>query len=192
MVRVRQIFQRVACQSVSEASAERLRYFSDHILSTLIRLRQKHTLIYVPSYFDFIAVRNLLLKREASFVAVTEYARVSEVSRGRARFLQGRKPLLLYTGRAHFFFRHKIKGARHVIFFGLPEHAEFYPAVVNALNEGLVADEHGDDDDGVSRMPMSCLSLFTKFEAHQLERVVGTPHAERMTKNEKSSYMFCA
>lgn len=189
MVRVKQVFQRVACQAVSDAGTNRLRYFTDHVLPKLIRLKQKHTLIYIPSYFDFIAVRNLLLKREADFVSVTEYARVSEVSRGRARFLQGRKSIMLYTGRAHFFLRHKIKGARHVIFFGVPEYDEFYPAVVNMLNEGLTNVEDIGED--VSRMPMSCLSLFTKFDAHQLERILGTSHAERMVKGEKNSYMFC-
>lgn len=192
MVRVKQVFQRVACQAVSEAGANRLRYFSDHVLPKLIRLKQKHTLIYIPSYFDFIAVRNLLLKREVDFVSVTEYARVSEVSRGRARFLQGRKPIMLYTGRAHFFLRHKIKGARHLMFFGLPEYAEFYAAVVNMLNGGSSTMEDYDGDGDISRMPMSCLSLFTKFDAHQLARVVGTSHTERMIKGEKSSYMFCS
>mmetsp|Transcript_23035 Transcript_23035/g.49872 ORF Transcript_23035/g.49872 Transcript_23035/m.49872 type:complete len:880 (+) Transcript_23035:50-2689(+) len=192
MVRVKQVFQRVACQAVSEAGANRLRYFSEHVLPKLVRLKQKHTLIYVPSYFDFLAVRNLLLKRDADFVSVTEYARVSEVSRGRARFLQGRKSIMLYTGRAHFFLRHKIKGARHLIFFGLPEYSEFYPAVVNMLNEGLSSMEDFDGDGDISRMPMSCLSLFTKFDAHQLARVVGTSHTERMIKGEKSSYMFCS
>mmetsp|Transcript_26454 Transcript_26454/g.63482 ORF Transcript_26454/g.63482 Transcript_26454/m.63482 type:complete len:892 (-) Transcript_26454:264-2939(-) len=191
MVRVKQVFQRVSCQTVSEARANRLRYFSDNILPKLIRLKQRHTLIYIPSYFDFIAVRNLLLKSEADFVSVTEYARVSEVSRGRARFLQGRKSIMLYTGRAHFFLRHKIKGARHVIFFGLPEHSEFYPAVVNMFIEELSSVD-GDDDVDISRMPMSCLSLFTKFDAHQLERIVGLSHAMRMIKAEKSSYMFCS
>ncbi|KAL7525772.1 hypothetical protein ACHAXR_002825 [Thalassiosira sp. AJA248-18] len=189
--RIRQVFQRVACQSISEAGTNRLRYFSDHVLPKLLRMKQKHTLIYIQSYFDFIAVRNLLLKREADFVSVTEYARVSEVSRGRARFLQGRKSIMLYTGRAHFFLRHKIKGARHVIFFGLPEYADFYPSIVNMLNEGLLSNGIEEDDDA-SRMPMSCLSLFTKFDAHQLERVVGTSHTERMIKGEKSSFMFCS
>lgn len=191
VVNVKKVFQRVSCQTVVEAGKNRLRYFSDHILPKLMRLKQKHTLIYIPSYFDFIAVRNLLLKREADFVSVTEYARVSEVSRGRARFLQGRKSIMLYTGRAHFFLRHKIKGARHVIFFGLPEYAEFFPAVVNMLNDGLSQPDEGDSDD-MTRMPISCLSLYTKFDAHQLERVVGTSNADRMIKGEKSSFMFCS
>ncbi|KAL3816374.1 hypothetical protein ACHAXA_000452 [Cyclostephanos tholiformis] len=186
---LRQVFQRVTCKCPSEAGSDRLRYFSEHILPKLTRLRQKHTLIYVPSYFDFIKLRNLLLKREADFVSITEYARVSEVSRGRARFLQGRKSIMLYTGRAHFFLRHKIKGARHLIFFGLPEYAEFYPAVVNMLNGGSSHDN--EEDGGISTMQMSCLSLFTKFDAHQLERIVSTSNAERMIKQgEKSSFMF--
>ncbi len=190
MVRVKQVFQRVTCQSVTEVGSARLRYFSDNILPKLMRLKQKHTLIYIPSYFDFVAVRNLLLKREADFVSVTEYARISEVSRGRARFLQGRKDIMLYTGRAHFFLRHKIKGARHLIFFGLPEYPEFYPAVVNMLTESL-SDNMQDEEDEVSHMPMSSLALYTKFDAHQLERIVGTSHCDRMVRGEKSSYMFC-
>ncbi len=188
MVHVKKVFQRVACLTVSEAGANRLRYFSDHILPKLMRLKQKHTLIFVPSYFDFIAMRNLLLKREADFCCVTEYSRVSEVSRGRARFLQGRKAIMLYTGRAHFFLRHNIKGARHVLFFGLPEYADVFPAVVNMLNEGLSLTEKDGDD--ISRMPMSCLSLYTKFDAHPLERIVGTSHADRMIRGDKSSYLF--
>ena len=188
MVRTKQVFQRVTCTSVADSGSNRLRYFSEHVLPKLTRLNQKHTLIYIPSYFDFIAVRNLLLKREVNFVSVTEYARVSEVSRGRARFLQGRKSIMLYTGRAHFFLRHKIKGARHVIFFGLPEYADFYPNVVNMLSNDVADDD--DEDGDITRMPMSCLSLFTKFDAHQLQRVVGTSHTEKMIKGEKSSYMF--
>ena len=185
-VNVKQVFQRIACESVSQVGSSRLRYFSEHILPKLTRLKQKHTLIFIPSYFDFVSVRNLLLKQEASFVSVTEYARVSEVSRGRARFHQGRKNIMLYTGRAHFFLRHKIKGVRHVIFFGLPEYAEFYPSIVNMLNDGL---SEWDEED-VTRMPMSSLSLFTKYDAHQLERIVGTGNANKMIRGEKSSFLF--
>ena len=52
------------------------------------------TLFYIPSYFDFVALRNILLKHEIAsshFVSITEYSRGTEVTRGRARFLQGRK-----------------------------------------------------------------------------------------------------
>ncbi len=93
---------------------------------------------------------------------------------------------MLYTGRAHFFLRHKIKGARHVIFFGLPEYAEFYPDIVNMLNDGLSEWE----EEGLTRMPLSSLSLYTKYDAHQLERIVGAGNTEKMIKGEKSSFLF--
>ena len=185
-IRVKQVFQRVACESLAQVGSSRLRYFSEHILPKLTRLKQKHTLVFIPSYFDFVSVRNLLLKQEASFVSVTEYARISEVSRGRARFHQGRKNIMLYTGRAHFFLRHKIKGVRHVIFFGLPEYAEFYPGVVNMLDNGM---SEWDEED-VTRMPLSSLALFTKYDAHQLERIVGAGNADRMLRGDKSSFLF--
>jgi len=200
---LRQVFQRVPCQSIATQGESRLRYFKSTVLPQLLRpddhnnnnnnttvlsttslheQQQKYTLLYIPSYFDFISIRNLLTKLEASFVSITEYARVSEVSRGRARFAQGRKPLMLYTGRAHFFGRHMIKGVRHLVMYGLPEHGEFYPGFVNLLLGG----EDGDGDVG----GRSCLSLFTKYDGFALERIVGTRHAERMMRGDKSAYLF--
>jgi len=130
---LRQIFHRIPCPSPLHQGDARLRYFRTAVLPLLLRPeetagavsrkgRQKgHTLVYVPSYFDFLAVRGVLLREEASFVSVTEYARVSEVGRGRARFVQGREPLMLYTGRAHFFGRHRMAGVRHLVAYGPPE-----------------------------------------------------------------------
>jgi len=185
IVRAKQVFQKIHCLSFTNQGNDLLKYFADQVLPQILQSKQKHTMIFIPSYFDFVSVRNLLLKKEADFVSVTEYARVSEVSRGRARFLQGRKPLMLYTGRAHYFSRHAIKGVRHLIFFGLPERADFYSGLVNELNKGL--DRDGDQE---GNAPASVLALFTKFEAHSLERVVGKQHCDRMIKGEKQTYMF--
>jgi U3 small nucleolar RNA-associated protein 25 len=185
IVRVKQVFQRISCTSFANQGSDRLQYFEDRVLPQILRSKQKHTMIFIPSYFDFVSVRNLLLKKEADFVSVTEYARVSEISRGRARFLQGRKAVMLYTGRAHYFARHAIKGVRHLVFFGLPERPDFYSGLVNELNKGLNRD--GDDD---VIAPTSVLALFTKYEAHALERIVGKQHCDRMIKGEKQTYMF--
>lgn len=43
--------------------------------------------------------------------------------------------MLLYTERAHFFFRLAIRGASVVIFYGLPDHKEFYNEVLSGLGE---------------------------------------------------------
>ena len=185
MVRSRQVFQRVPCSSFANQGDERMKYFEERVLPQMLRSKQKHTMIFIPSYFDFVSVRNLLLKKEVDFVSVTEYARVSEVTRGRARFLQGRKPLMLYTGRAHYFSRHAIKGVRHLIFFGLPEISKFYTGLVNELNKGLDRNIDSDMD-----TPTSVLALYTKYEAHSLERIVGKQHCDRMVKGEKQTFMF--
>lgn len=189
LVRVRQVFQRVPCDIQTQGN-DRLKYFKEKVLPQIVRINQKHTLIYVPSYFDYVALRNMLMKNDSTsynFVSVTEYSRGSEVTRGRARFIQGRKAIMLYTGRAHFFMRHNIKGARHLILFGLPEHAAFYPGLMNMLMEGPSGES------GVEvEAPSSCLALFTKYDAHALERIVGTKHCERMIKGEKNTFLFCS
>ena len=184
-VKVKQVFQRVLCQSISNQKEEKLNYFRDRVLPQLLKLKQKHTLIYIPSYFDFVAVRNLLMNKEANFVSVTEYARVSEVSRGRSRFQQGRKHIMLYTGRCHFFKRHKIKGIRHIIFYGLPEHSMFYSEMINVLNNIGKTDIDVDLES-----PNSCLSIFTKYDSHSLERIVGTSHCEHMIRSTKCTFLF--
>lgn len=175
-----QAFIRVNASSLSKASEERFNFFRDKILSKILETKQKHTMIYIPSYFDFVTIRNYLLKRELAFVSVTEYSRTTEVGRGRARFLQGRKPIMLYTGRAHFFHRHFIKGVRHLVFFGLPEDPIFYSELVNRLNEGL------DDDVDTS----NSLVIFNKYDSFSLERVVGTDNSKRMVNGEKKSFLF--
>jgi U3 small nucleolar RNA-associated protein 25 len=176
-----QVFQRVHTTSLLKQSEDRVTYFTEKVLPQVLKRNQKHTMIFIPSYFDFVAVRNILLKQEKSFVMVNEYSRHTETSRARARFLQGRKPLLLYTGRAHFFYRHLIKGARHVIFLGLPEYPAFYSEIVNYLNEGLDKDHEAS---------ASCLALFTKYEAFALERIIGSENSKKMIQGDRSTFLF--
>jgi U3 small nucleolar RNA-associated protein 25 len=196
VLRTRQIFQRVSCSSFANQGSDRLKHFLDKILPFIERNKQNHTMIFIPSYFDFVSLRNALLKRQEDlngigcidFVSVTEYARSTEVSRGRARFLQGRKSVMLYTGRAHFFLRHAIKGARHIIFLGIPEYSDFYPELVNSLGEGLRSNDQGIDES--LTLSSTCTVLFTKYESHALERIVGSSNCSRMVKGDKSTFVF--
>ena len=186
LVPMRHVFQRVTASSLEKQSEARLSYFTKSILPQILGTKQAHTLIYIPSYFDFCSLRNTFLKRKINFVSVTEYSRISETSRGRARFIQGKKPIMLYTGRAHFFHRHAIKGAKHIIFLGLPEQCEYYADHANTMS--LASDPTGGGDGAGGSL--SCLSLFTRYDSHSLERVVGTSNCLRMIKSEKSTFMF--
>lgn len=182
---MKQVFQRAPVASFDQQTDARVQYFVKHVLPQIQQHKQKHTMVYIPSYFDFVALRNIFLKREIAFVSVHEYSRHTEVSRARARFLQGRKPILVYTGRAHFFHRHAIKGIRHLIFLGLPEHPQFYSDQVNLIETAMAMDEDGEQMAG-----SSCLALFTRFEGHALERVVGSTNSSRMIKSDKGTFMF--
>ena len=191
---IRQAFQRVQSTSFATQSDDRVNYFMERVLPHLERKQQSHTMIFIPSYFDFLSLRNALLQRQKEsgssaldFVSVTEYARATEVSRGRARFLQGRRPLLLYTGRAHFFLRHWIRGVRHLIFLGLPVHSNFYSEHVNRLLDNKEDGGMDNDDDTGS---ITCLALYTQYEAHALERIVGTINCIRMVRGEKTTHLF--
>ena len=115
----------------------RFEFFRDKMLNHLLKIEQKHTLIVTPSYLSFVRLRNELIKREADAVFISEYSRDSEISRGRSRFFQGHKSILLYSGRSHFFRRYMIRGALHVMFYSLPEYPQFYSEIVNLIGSGV-------------------------------------------------------
>ena len=176
---VTQTCVRVPCKSFADQGKNRVNYFMDKVFPTL----QDQTLVYIQSYFDFVALRNCFIREDFSnYVSVTEYARHTEVARGRARFLQGRRKLLLYTGRAHFFLRHAIKGAHHVVFLGVPAYPSFYTDHVHRLP----------DVDDAADNTASCTLLFTPFEGHALERIMGSPNANRMMKSKTATFCLRA
>ena len=69
-------------------------------------------LIFVRSYFDFVRLRNFLKEEGASFVGLCEYTKHSDVSRGRSNFFHGRRRIMLYTERAHFYHRYRLRGIK--------------------------------------------------------------------------------
>jgi U3 small nucleolar RNA-associated protein 25 len=104
VVPVKQTFQLIP--SILNAESEedmRFQYFKQNVLAQVMRLKQERTLIYAPSYLQYVKIRNELIRQEANAVFVCEYSRDSEISRGRSRFFQGLKQIMLYSGRAHFF-----------------------------------------------------------------------------------------
>lgn len=64
-----------------------------------------HTLIYLPSYFDYVRLRNYMKKEEMKFASICEYSSRAEVSRARHYFQKGDIHFLLLTERFHFYKR---------------------------------------------------------------------------------------
>ncbi len=94
---------------------------------------------------------------------------------------------MLVTERFHFFRRYQLRGVRQIVFYALPEHPQFYAEFVNMLNDGgAAASESG----GLSGAAATCVVLFSKFDALQLERVVGSVRAQKMLTADKHTHMF--
>lgn len=103
------------------------------------------------------------------------YAQQSDISRARVRFFEGKRKIMLYTERSHFYHRYKIRGIQNLIIYSLPERKEFYPEVVNMLD--------GSND-------MACTVLFSQFDLLRLERIVGLASAKRMLASKMKMFSF--
>ena len=185
---LRMVFRRIDCAAAVEAPQARLDYFMSKVLPSLDR----HACIVVPDYLEFVLLRNRLKRDgERTFVMVHEYARQSEVSRSRSRFFHGQRELMLITGRALFYQRHRIRGVARLVFFGLPVRAAQYPWMANVLEERLVDSSRGAEGD--SKTPAgdaSCLALYTRYEALALQRIVGDKRTATMLNSGQHTFMY--
>ncbi|KAI7851631.1 hypothetical protein BDC45DRAFT_538077 [Circinella umbellata] len=183
---VQQTFTRVDTTSLAAMDDTRFKYFIEKTLPGLRKsaIMQSHTLIFIPSYFDFVRIRNYFEDNMYSYEPLSEYTTPKGITRARGQFFHGRTSFLLYTERVHFFRRLNIRGTFHVVFYGLPDHPQFYNEIVNFLglkfNEASAAEE----------ATFSCTALFSRYDHLKLERIVGTERAQKMCTAQKNVFMF--
>jgi U3 small nucleolar RNA-associated protein 25 len=177
LVPAKQIFRRIDVKSAESMADDRFEFFKETILGQL-KSAAPGTLLFVPSYFDFVRIRNLLKSEiPEKFVACCEYTTPQNVSRYRSSFYHKRVNIMVVTGRCHFFRRYRMRGVQSVMFYALPEHPYFYSQVMNYMQ-----------DQGTA--PAS-VALFTKYDAMPLERIVGSNRYKKMLSNQKDTFLFC-
>jgi U3 small nucleolar RNA-associated protein 25 len=120
------------------------------------------------------------------------YSSNSEISRARTNFFNGKKSFLVVTERFHFFRRYKIRGARTVVFYAPPEHADFYAEFLQypfLRREVSGASKNRPEAEAVEEVleanEVVSQTVFSKYDFLRLERIVGTPDAKRMAKSEQ-------
>ncbi|KAF4043259.1 Utp25/U3 small nucleolar RNA-associated SSU processome protein 25 [Phytophthora infestans] len=198
---VKQIFQRVDLEHSGRLTAAheveiRFAYFKKHVFDPLLDHPRKHVLIFIPSYFDYVRVRNLfndtMNKKLIRSVQCCEYTTSKQVSRARTSFYHGHCHVMLYTERFHFYHQYQIRGVHQLIWYGLPVMGDFYAEMMNMLQS---SDSAGQSDDGLadSTDGKSSIALFTRLDLLRMQRIVGNKRAERMcqAKAAKPTFLFC-
>lgn len=186
-ISTKQTFSRLEVMSPVTEPDDRFKFFATAVLPSLTK-QSKHgagaregVLIYLPSYADFVRVRNYLASSSdtqgISFGSISEYTTVQEVARARSHFLTGRHSVLLYTERAHHFRRYHLKGVKRIIMYGLPENPVFYKEIVGGYLGSSIASAK------LSARETSARTLFSKIDALKLERIVGTGRVLSMLKD---------
>jgi U3 small nucleolar RNA-associated protein 25 len=70
--------------------------------------------------------------------------------------------------------RYKLRGIRNIVFYGLPDHAQFY---TEFLSFPFL-------DEGVYPSDISCRVLYSKYDWFKIERIAGTEEAAVLIKKD--------
>ncbi|KAG7098451.1 hypothetical protein E1B28_000401 [Marasmius oreades] len=173
---VQQNFIRFECSNPQSETDKRFNYFITQVLPTVLKsaVQSANTAIFIPSYFDLIRVQNhFRTLTGTSYTVLSEYSSNQDISRARQAFFLGQKSFLLITERFHFYKRYKIRGIRNIIFYGPPDHPQFYSELLS----------YPFLDDGVEASDLTCRVLFSKYDWFRLERIAGTEAAAELIKS---------
>lgn len=189
-IKARQTFSRLQAPSPDKDPDARFEYFTTSVIPSLLKRAKDSagTLIFIPSYLDFVRVRNYLANSQEvitlSFGAISEYTDVPEASRARSHFLNGRHRVLLYTERAHHFRRYQLRGVRRVIFYGLPDNPMFYREIAGGYLGKSEEDMTLEPGQGNARV------MFSKYDVMKLERIVGSKRVGMMIQERGDTFDF--
>lgn len=196
---VKQTFSRFEAPTIEAEPDARFDYFTKAVVPTLIAKtrsgsgstaanRSSGVLVFIPSYLDFVRVRNWFATSVAvanvTFGAISEYASVPEASRAMSHFLTGRHRVLLYSERAHHFRRNQINGVRTVILYGLPENPTFYTEITGGFLARSQRSQKLEPGQGTVR------AMFSQFDAFKLERIVGSASVGQMLRERSDTFVF--
>ncbi|KAF8647131.1 hypothetical protein AX16_006962 [Volvariella volvacea WC 439] len=174
---IEQKFVNFEAGSATDEPDKRFAFFTNQILPATLKsaVQSTNTVVFVPSSFDFIRVHNHFRKSiSTSFTILSEYSTNAEISRAREAFFSGKKSFLLMSERFHFYKRYKIRGIRNLIFYGPPDHPQYFTELLS----------YPFLDDGVESSDVTCKVLYSKFDWFRLERIVGTEAAVGLVKSQ--------
>ncbi|CAI9634499.1 unnamed protein product [Alternaria burnsii] len=185
---IKQTFLRFDSPSHLTDPDARFKYFSTTVLPSITRLPKPvegglGVLVFIPSYLDFVRVRNSLVDTDIAYASISEYTDATDVRKARSHFMNGKHSVLLYTGRAHHFHRYNLRGVKRVVFYGVPENPIFYDEVVGFVGKSVERAE-------ISRAEASVKVCFSRWERLELERIVGSKRVGKMVGDRGDVFDF--
>lgn len=174
---LQQFYHKINSKTPTESITQRFEYFTNKVLTQIRASNDKHIMIYVPSYFDFVCIRNYFKMEDYSFVQISEYTKPGKVARARDLFYHGECQILLYSERYHFYNRTRIRGIQSIIFYQLPTIAGFYSELCNSIVQ----------NDSINN---TITALYSNYDSCMLTSIVGTQRAKYMLSSEQKIHMF--
>eukprot|EP01095_Lingulamoeba_sp_RSL-Kostka_P014382 TRINITY_DN6253_c0_g1_i2.p1 TRINITY_DN6253_c0_g1~~TRINITY_DN6253_c0_g1_i2.p1 ORF type:complete len:151 (-),score=27.90 TRINITY_DN6253_c0_g1_i2:94-546(-) len=140
-----------------------------------IKSSSSQTMIYIPSYFDYILLRNALANDLVDFCVLSDYTTAMDISRARSWFYHKEKQILLVTERFHFYHRYFIKGIHNIVFYQLPFFPDYYSEFCNMVSNSEFA---------------TSIVLYSVFDKLLLQNVLGQKRASILLKSLKATHLF--
>ncbi|EJT99042.1 digestive organ expansion factor [Dacryopinax primogenitus] len=181
---IQQTFMKFSCSSPLQEADARFEYFTKQVMPSLLKsaVRSVNTMIFVPSYFDYVRLRNHFKDTGAiSYTTLSEDVSNSEIARARQQFFAGNKAFVIMTERFHFYRRYRIRGFKNITFYGLPDHGNYYDELL-AMPFQDAEDTEGSD--------LFVQAIFCQYDFLRLERIVGTQDARKMIKSQEDVFTF--
>ena len=108
---MKQLFRHVPALTFADSHERRFHFFATQVWPRIREAGPSGLLLFASTYFEFVRLRGFLKQQRASLAVNSEYTDSSNVMRARTRFRTGERAILLYSERAHFYFRPHIKYA---------------------------------------------------------------------------------
>lgn len=197
-------------ESFEHSDDARYSFFTKQIWDKLYEDNTGYTILFVPSYLDFVRLRTYFRNKNAQVAFISEYSEKKDCQRSRHEYETKEKPVLMVTERAIIFDKIKLRYARNVVLYGLPESPDTFTDVLSEITReqnwdaimkvriNLLKNQGKTMEDSVilketqsllmekrvAASSRSIVGLFSKFDGLQLERLVGTALYKKMLGNE--------
>ena len=108
--------------------------------------------------------------------SMSEYCSSKSQRRALGQFTSKERPILLFTERFYFFKRYFVKLGEALVFYSPVIHEDFYVTLVGKLT--------------TSSPSATVITLFGRYDTHELIRLVGTERATLLMTRASSAFSF--